>query len=74
MIQLHDSIERLYICYRKKDVTWSKAFNLGDEINFEDHICASLSPDEKYMFYHADSDIYWGRTDFIEELKPKALK
>lgn len=69
-----DGKGRLYICYRKKDGTWSNAFDLGDKINFEDHICASLSPDRKYMFYHADSDIYWVRTDFIEELKSKELK
>lgn len=69
-----DGKGRLYICYRKKDGTWSNAFDLGDKINFDDHICASLSPDGKYMFYHADSDIYWVRTDFIEELKSKELK
>jgi len=69
-----DGKGRLYVCYRKKDGTWSKAFDLGDEINFGDHICASLSHDGKYMFYHADSDIYWVRTYFIEELKSKALK
>jgi len=69
-----DGKGRLYICYRKKDGTWSKACDLGDKINFEDHICASLSPDGKYIFYHADSDIYWVRTDFIEELKSNALK
>ena len=65
---------RLYICYREIDGTWSKAFDLGDKINFEDHICASLSPDGKYMFYHADSDIYWVRTEFIEELKSRKLQ
>lgn len=70
----NDRKGRLYICYRNKDGTWCKAVDLGDEINFEDHICASLSPDGKYMFYHADSDIYWVKTDFIEKLKPNSIK
>lgn len=56
---------RLYICYRRNDGTWSRAFDPGDTVNFGDHICASLSPDGEYMFYHANGDIHWVRTDAI---------
>lgn len=64
----------LFICFRKKDGSWSEALNLGEKINTANvEMCAVLSPDAKYLFYHSKGDIYWVSTDFIEKLKPKEL-
>ncbi|MFC1724440.1 MBL fold metallo-hydrolase [candidate division KSB1 bacterium] len=60
-----------YVCFRKEDGTWSKAINLGDRINTPGgNMCASLSPDGKYIFYHTRKDIYWVDAKIIENLKP----
>jgi hypothetical protein len=42
----------LYISFRKEDGAWTKAINMGEDINsnrFE--ICPSVSPDGKYIFF-----------------------
>jgi len=60
----------LFISFRQEDGSWGKAINLGDKINTPGgNICASLSPDGKYLFYLANRDIYWVSTKFIERLR-----
>ena len=64
----------LYISFKEKDGSWSRAINLGDRINSSaDEICALVSPDGKYLFFHSyrngNGDIYWVDTSFINELK-----
>ncbi len=64
----------LFISFRQKDGSWSDAINLGDKINTPGgNICASLSPDGKFIFYLANRDIYWVDAKIIEELKPDEL-
>lgn len=68
----------LYICFKMKDGTWSKAQNLGNNINSSaNEICASISGDGKFLFFHSNrngnGDIYWVDTSFIEELKNNAF-
>lgn len=68
----------LYISFRKEDGSWTKAQNLGNKINSTaDEICASISGDGKYLFYHSkrngNGDIYWVDTSFMEELKKTAI-
>jgi Tol biopolymer transport system component len=53
----------LYISF-KVNGDWSEAYNLGPEINTElTEMCASVSPDGKYLFFHRGGDdhgdIYW---------------
>lgn len=53
----------LYISFNMNG-TWSKAYNLGPEINTDQtEMCASISPDGKYLFFHRGDDetgnIYW---------------
>ncbi|MBN1224814.1 MAG: PD40 domain-containing protein [Candidatus Aminicenantes bacterium] len=69
-----DDTGRLFICFRNTDGSWSKAIDLG----FPPAICASLSPDGKYLFFGSDggisgnmTDIYWVDAKIIEELQPK---
>ncbi len=57
----------LFISFNKNG-TWSESYNLGPEINTDQcEMCASVSPDGKYLFFHrgeGDSgDIYW--VDFL---------
>ena len=65
----------LYISF-KINGNWSEAYNLGAEINTElTEMCASVSPDGKYLFFHRGDDesgnIYW--IDF-SPIKERLLK
>jgi len=65
----------IYICYKLPDNSWSDAINLGKEINLKgDTGFASISPDQKYLFFTLNEDIYWVDAKIIEELKPNYLK
>jgi tetratricopeptide (TPR) repeat protein len=73
-----DNTGRLFVCFRNKDGSWSNAMDLGNEINFAPVVCASLSPDGKYLFFGSNGgitnnkdNIYWVDAKIIEELKPK---
>ena len=71
----------LYISFKKKDGTWTKAVNIGPTFN-EGHIITrfpKLSPDGKYLFFSKlvnprNDKIYWVDAKIIEELKPKEFK
>lgn len=65
---------QLFICFRKSDGSWGKAINLSQILDTEHNIAASLSPDGKYLFFLAESDIYWVDARIIEKLKPVSLK
>jgi glyoxylase-like metal-dependent hydrolase (beta-lactamase superfamily II) len=64
----------LFICFREGEGRWGKAINLSEILGTEGNIAASLSPDEKYLFFSAESDIYWVDAKIIEDLKAKELK
>ena len=65
----------LFVCFRKSDGNWSEAINMGEGINTPGgNICASLSPDGKYLFYLRNRDIYWVDARIIKELKPDDIK
>ena len=68
----------LYICYKKKNGSWSERVNLGNKINGEGgERFPAVSPDRKYLFFvkmDDRSDIYWVDAKIIEELKPEDLK
>jgi hypothetical protein len=60
---------QLFICFREKDGSWGKAVNISELLETEGNIAASLSPDGKYLFFEAESDIYWVSTRIFEQLK-----
>jgi len=73
-----DDTGRLFVCFRHDDGTWSKAIDLGDEINFAPVVCASMSPDGKYLFFGSHRgdpskkcDIYWVDAKIINKLKSR---
>ena len=64
----------LYIGFRKKDGTWTKAKNMGEAINcLSTDYTPMLSPDGKYLFFTSSrggvGDIYWISAKIIEQLK-----
>ncbi|MBN1272895.1 MAG: MBL fold metallo-hydrolase [Candidatus Aminicenantes bacterium] len=60
---------QLFICFREEDGSWGKAANISRMLGTEGNIAASLSPDGKYLFFEAESDIYWVSTEIIDKLK-----
>lgn len=84
IIHARNNVEKqgmdLYICFRKKDGTWTRAVNLGNNINSSDNeVCPSVSNDGRYMFFGrlkqgGKPDIYWVSAKIIEDLKSKELK
>jgi Tol biopolymer transport system component len=69
----------LYISFRGKDGSWTKAKNMGEKMNSSRGVCCpSISPDGKYLFFESsvggDGDIYWVDARIIEHLKLDYLK
>ena len=60
---------QLFICFRESDGSWGKAANISELLETEGNIAASLSPDGKYLFFEAESDIYWVSSKIFEQLK-----
>ena len=73
----------IYISFKNPDSTWSKAINLGDQINTaSSEFGATVTPDGKYLFFnrnvgklkptdpYEDTDIFWVSTQVIEGLRP----
>lgn len=60
----------LYISFKKPNGNWTKAVNMGKEINTENYeYCPFVSKDGKYLFYTSNQDIYWVSTKILEKLK-----
>jgi len=66
----------IYVYFKKKDGTWSKPINLGNEVNSNfAETCPSITPDGKYLFfgrYNEEgglSNFYWVSTEIINKLK-----
>ena len=59
----------LFISFRNEDGSWGAPINLGEGVNTSHHICASLSPDGKYLFFQSNSDIYWVSTGIFDKLR-----
>jgi len=69
----------LYISFRKKDGSWTKAKNMGEKLNTRSlEYCPMLSHDGKYLFFTSrrsgTDDINWVDAKIIEELKPRELQ
>jgi len=65
----------LYISFKNSDGGWTKAVDMGTNINTEHHdLCASVTPDAKYLFFLSQregmSRVYWVDAGIIENLKP----
>ena len=64
----------LFISFREKDGSWSKAVNMGKDINsLQSDYSAIISADGKYIFFSSSRsgniDIYWVDAKIINRLK-----
>ena len=67
-----DSDENLFICFRKEDGTWGESIDLGSKLNLPGgKVLATISPDNKYLFFCNSGDIYWVDAKIITELEPE---
>ena len=67
----------LYVAFKWKDDDWSRPVPLSkrlDPSKNTNHWIAAVSPDGKYLFYNAGSDIYWVSAKIIEDLRREALQ
>lgn len=69
----------LYISFQKEDGFWSRAVNMGDQINTKGvEALANVSPDGKWVFFVSDrngnADMYWMDAKVINSLSPENLK
>jgi hypothetical protein len=64
----------LYVSFRKNDETWGEGIHMGSPLSNEtNNICASLSPDGKYLFFTSNNDIYWVSIEAIARFKSGGL-
>ena len=66
----------LYVSFKKKDRTWSKAQNMGESINTPARESVSIvSPDGKYLFFmsrrNGIGEFFWVDSKIIEAMRPK---
>lgn len=71
----------IYVYFKKKDGTWSKPINLGNEVNSNfRETSPSITPDGKYLFFSRYNDegglpnFYWVSTEVIHKLKTAYFK
>jgi tetratricopeptide (TPR) repeat protein len=65
----------LYISYRDPDGTGTDAKSMGDHINIHNATCASLSPDNQYLFFFSQGEgIYWMKAEVIDYLRVEDLR
>ncbi|WP_106793598.1 PD40 domain-containing protein [Aquimarina sp. Aq78] len=71
----------IYVYFKKKDGTWSKPINLGNEVNSNfAETCPSITPDGKFLFfgrYNEEgglSNFYWVSTEVIHKVRPNDFK
>lgn len=66
---------RFYISFRQPDGQWSKAVNLGEQVNSDTYdFCPSLSPDGKYFFYSSRGDVYQTKIESLQLLIERLRK
>ncbi|OJJ16965.1 hypothetical protein BKI52_30065 [marine bacterium AO1-C] len=71
----------MYVYFKKKDGSWSKPINLGEQLNstFSETV-PSITPDGKYLFFsryneeNRISNFYWVSTKVIHQLKKAYFK
>ncbi|AUP81707.1 hypothetical protein C1H87_20025 [Flavivirga eckloniae] len=62
----------LYISFKDSNGSWTKAVNMGKEINTQYYeYCPVVTKDGKYLFYTRNQDIYWVSTEIINEIKER---
>ncbi len=64
----------LYISFKNSDGDWTKAINMGKEINSKYYeYCPFVTKDGKFLFYTSNQDIYWVSAKIIDQIKEKVV-
>lgn len=59
----------LYISFKQENGSWTKAVNMGPEINTPLYeYCPFVTKDGRYLFFTSNQDIYWVSTEIIEKI------
>ena len=61
----------LFISFKQEDGSWGRAVAFGDEVNKGSEMCATVSPDGRYMFFARDGDIFWVDAGIIDLMRVK---
>jgi len=65
----------IYISFKDGSGNWTMGHKMQNEINTEmDECCSMLSPDNKFLFFAREGDIYWISAEIIKQHKPAYLK
>lgn len=65
----------LYISFKTKKGKWTKAINMGKQVNTEQHeFCPFVSRDGEYLFFTRNGKIYWISSKIIDKLKNEIAK
>jgi hypothetical protein len=68
---IFDFEQNLYISFRNKDGAWGRPIDLSQRLNLpEGEMLATLSPNQKYLFFCNRGDIYWVSSKIIDGLRP----
>lgn len=60
----------LYISFKDEHNNWTKAVNMGKDINTGFHeLCPFVTRDGQYLFFTRNQDIYWVDANIIEKIK-----
>ena len=79
--KLGNGLLDLYILFKKAEGSWTRALNMGKEINTgAGENCPQVSPDGKYLFFNRYNpeikigNMYWMDAKIIEKLKSNKLR
>jgi ankyrin repeat protein len=63
----------IFVSFQLENGSWTKAINVGKEINALSPTSVSLSPDGKYIFFYSqtEKEFFWASTELIDQLKGK---
>jgi glyoxylase-like metal-dependent hydrolase (beta-lactamase superfamily II) len=60
-----------YVSFRNDDGSWSEPSHFTEISTPGGNMCAYITPDGKYLFFHAANDIYWVSAEIINKLRDK---
>jgi hypothetical protein len=66
-----EPLEDFFVAFRRDDGAWGQPVAVPSLSTPGDDMCASLSPDGRFLFYHAYRDIYWVSVDVLADLRPR---
>lgn len=66
-----DDNKTLYVSFRAAEGSWAPAVSLSRVLGERTATIPSVSPDGRFLFYAAESDVHWVSTAVLGKLKPR---